>query len=118
MLLDMDNLKAINDQEGHRAGDQALVILSSALREIYGDYGMVARIGGDEFLIVSERTDVPLHMNLMQRIHDRIKSASFGPLIDYSYGFDIIDENNTQTLDDILHAVDRKMYEQKHIKQK
>src|SRR4051794_25447872 len=55
VLCDMDNLKQINDSEGHQAGDDALVRVAHALRAAahgHGSGAMVGRIGGDEFCIL------------------------------------------------------------------
>jgi diguanylate cyclase (GGDEF)-like protein len=53
VLCDLDNLKLINDSDGHQAGDLALVRVADALRAAaQGHGGMVSRIGGDEFCIL------------------------------------------------------------------
>lgn len=49
--LDLDNFKAVNDQYGHQEGDNALLITAKTLQECMPD-GMIARVGGDEFLVV------------------------------------------------------------------
>ena len=49
ILIDLDNLKSLNDRHGHGAGDRALRTLAAALRAVSGDLGTAARIGGDEF---------------------------------------------------------------------
>ena len=50
-LIDVDGLKALNDGAGHRAGDQALLRISAALSARFQQNQIVARWGGDEFLI-------------------------------------------------------------------
>jgi len=51
LLLDMDNLKGINDTLGHPIGDRVILILSGLMREIFADAPVIGRIGGDEFMI-------------------------------------------------------------------
>lgn len=50
MAMDLDGFKPINDQFSRAAGDYALVTISQRLRDMINGYGMVARIGGDEFM--------------------------------------------------------------------
>ncbi len=52
MIADLDHFKAINDKHGHLAGDQVLVETAARLRRSVGDRGIVARIGGEEFLLI------------------------------------------------------------------
>lgn len=52
MMLDVDRFKALNDTQGHAAGDAALRTLATIAREALGDSGHVARWGGDEFVCI------------------------------------------------------------------
>ena len=58
-LFDMNGLKELNDQYGHDKGDQAILAVAAALRQVYGD-AKLYRIGGDEFIAVSEQPDAAL----------------------------------------------------------
>lgn len=51
LLLDMDNLKTINDTLGHPIGDRAILILSDLMRSIFADAPVIGRVGGDEFMV-------------------------------------------------------------------
>ena len=51
-LVDLDNFKSINDNYGHRTGDDMLSRTAADLRRVTGENGVVGRYGGDEFLIV------------------------------------------------------------------
>ena len=53
LAVDVDHFKAINDQLGHAGGDEALILLVHALRAVVGPDGVVARTGGDEFVLVT-----------------------------------------------------------------
>ena len=59
LLLDLDDLKVVNDGEGHPAGDRLLVGMANSIRDAlrYGDRGF--RIGGDEFAVILPHTEAP-----------------------------------------------------------
>ncbi|BAE50775.1 sensor domain-containing protein [Paramagnetospirillum magneticum] len=52
LFVDLDGFKAINDSLGHEYGDELLVLAAERLRQAAGDGGVVARFGGDEFLVI------------------------------------------------------------------
>ena len=51
-IIDLDNFKSINDNYGHRTGDEMLALVAGQLRTFFGEDGVVGRYGGDEFLFV------------------------------------------------------------------
>ena len=52
IIIDIDNFKQINDNYGHKTGDEVLRIAAKTIIDIVGDSGLVGRYGGDEFIIV------------------------------------------------------------------
>ncbi len=56
LYADLDDLKEINDVHGHIEGDQALVEIANILRKNYREADISARVGGDEFVVLSART--------------------------------------------------------------
>lgn len=55
MFLDLDRFKVVNDSLGHAVGDQLLVAAASRLRDCLGSHAMLARFGGDEFIILLDQ---------------------------------------------------------------
>ena len=73
LFVDLDRFKFVNDTLGHQAGDILLTAVSSRLQAAVRDTDTVARMGGDEFvLILPERTDAGLSTHIVQRIMDAI----------------------------------------------
>ena len=69
MFIDLDDLKSINDNFGHSAGDRLIIAAGKKIKAIAGERAFVARLGGDEFIIVlSER----LEMAEIAQIGDRL----------------------------------------------
>ncbi len=57
LLLDLDHFKAVNDNHGHDVGDLVLKEVAASLRQITREYDVVARIGGEEFAVITRCTD-------------------------------------------------------------
>ena len=69
-MIDMDGLKQINDQYGHRVGDAALKEFAQRLKMVIRVQDHLARIGGDEFaIILTQLADPKLSLNVVDRIN-------------------------------------------------
>lgn len=73
--MDMDNFKQIKDSYGHQKGDRVLLQFSDLLRYVFGRDSIVARIGGDEFVVYLSSIDKPEDVGaicdkLQRELHD------------------------------------------------
>lgn len=73
LLLDLDNLKLINDTFGHVVGNEVLVNFAKVLKEEVGDAGIVCRLGGDEFAVY-----IPKESALAKYEKEKVKKISCG----------------------------------------
>lgn len=74
LFLDLDHFKDVNDSLGHKIGDALLKIVAKYLQEVIRTEDFVARIGGDEFVIVINNYESDLELTrVIQRVLDRIK---------------------------------------------
>lgn len=79
MALDLDRFKAVNDLFGHSAGDQVLKTVAAILRECTNDVDTVARIGGDEFIIVQVGQSQPKAAEQLAKNIQRAFKRDFNP---------------------------------------
>jgi diguanylate cyclase (GGDEF)-like protein len=73
LILDVDLFKAINDTYGHDAGDEALVFVAGLLKEVSAEEGYPVRFGGDEFLLLLPRTELPRAVQQAHQLHQLTK---------------------------------------------
>lgn len=77
MLMDLDHFKRVNDQFGHPAGDAVLVETTRRLRDAMRPQDMIARVGGEEFMIVMPGTDQPKALAAALRVCQAINTTPF-----------------------------------------
>ncbi len=68
MMIDLDNLKRINDRQGHRGGDASLRLVAQQLQRVVRASDLCARIGGDEFAVAMPETDIDRGREVAQRL--------------------------------------------------
>jgi diguanylate cyclase (GGDEF)-like protein len=72
LIIDLDALKPINDQHGHAAGDEVIIEVAKTLRQAIRPDDVLARWGGDEFVVVAQAQHVEHATMLAERIRERI----------------------------------------------
>ena len=122
MYADLDNMKRINDRFGHMEGDAALIEAAAILREVFRESDIIARIGGDEFVILAVDSDGASPEVLINRIHQRCILANLKKARPYvlamSAGSAEFDPDQPTTLEGLVAQADREMYTEKQKRQK
>lgn len=121
IFVDLDGLKTINDLHGHRAGDHALIEAAEVLRTSFRDSDIIARIGGDEFVVLAMETSGATAETFAARLAENAKARNARdphkvPL-SYSMGVAYYDPDNPCTIDELLARADTLMYDNKRAKQ-
>jgi diguanylate cyclase (GGDEF)-like protein/PAS domain S-box-containing protein len=115
LLLDLDDLKGINDRLGHLAGNRALKRLATVLKEQSRGTDIAARYGGDEFGLVLVDSDLGMAQQVARRIEARLqKDAEELPLsVSIGIGLFPVDGRNAPEL---LEVADRQLYQRKKVR--
>lgn len=118
LLIDINDFKQINDAEGHQAGDHVLRDTAKILTHICRrEVDLVARWGGDEFVVLLPQTDLPKARELAQRINTAEIMSPKGRRVTLSCGASVKHMKNV-SLECLIDEADREMYAQKRPKQK
>ncbi|MGB7575090.1 MAG: diguanylate cyclase [Thermodesulfobacteriota bacterium] len=115
LFIDMDNLKWINDHYGHKEGDQALTGLADILKKTFRESDIIARIGGDEFVVLLESTDENSE-TLLTRLHENVRDYNVKRpqhTLSISLGTAQFDPEYPISIDELLSKADALMYAQK-----
>jgi diguanylate cyclase (GGDEF)-like protein len=106
---DLDNLKSINDQQGHEAGDRAIAAAADLLRRTARSVDHVARVGGDEFLVLLPETDADGAARFVQRVRvAALKTMCDGVCLSISIG--AATGADGESLREIVRRADLSMY--------
>ncbi len=117
LLCDLNEFKEINDSYGHHTGDMLLIEIGNILKRSVRQGDTVARIGGDEFLIIIERLHREDELDhLVMKIKKELQKSIEveGQMIDMSLSIgDVSSPRDGVTYEDLLKVADMKMYNDK-----
>jgi diguanylate cyclase (GGDEF)-like protein/PAS domain S-box-containing protein len=117
LFADFNHLKQINDTFGHPEGDRALIEVARVFRETFRQSDIMARIGGDEFVVLAIETDSAGDEALTSRLRKNLEARNARGALRYelslSVGVARYDSEHPCSIDELLARADRLMYEQK-----
>lgn len=119
VFLDLDNFKPINDLYGHKVGDAVLATVASQIKSFVRESDLIARVGGDEFVIILTHTGdnaqnviSRLCENIIAKLNDPIEVDGHSCNIGVSIGA-VCSHIKTSELDALMHLADETMYKVK-----
>jgi diguanylate cyclase (GGDEF)-like protein len=114
IMLDLDNFKLINDQEGHDAGDVALCMLADTLRVELRAVDTAARFGGDEFVIILPQANTEGALLVAERLRKRVEQIEVPGFGQVSASFGVATfPNHASSRNSLVIAADRALYHSK-----
>jgi two-component system cell cycle response regulator len=122
LFADLDNMKQINDTLGHQEGDKALIKIAYILRDTYRKSDIIARIGGDEFVVLAIEASEDKAEILISRLQKNLNNYNTQENLHYklsiSVGISVYDPKSSCSIDELIARADVLMYEQKRNKHK
>jgi diguanylate cyclase (GGDEF)-like protein len=120
-FVDLNGMKQINDRFGHEAGDQALIGTAQLLRNTFRESDVIARLGGDEYVVLTEAIPPDIDRVLVERLQANVaahtRAAPERPWrISVSVGVSHYDPATPQPLEQLLAEADQQMYERKRMR--
>ena len=117
LFADLDGLKQINDTFGHSEGDAALRQIAKILKDVFRSSDLIARVGGDEFIVVAMEAENPDGNALISRLTKMLNALAKQRTRRYpltlSFGMIRYDPEHPKSLAELLARADKVMYSQK-----
>lgn len=114
IVADLDGLKSVNDTHGHEAGDVLIISAAKILSCVFRSEDLVARIGGDEFIVLLIESDEEMTSALMKRVREaeqRLNSEGAVAQVRLSLGSATACQHEEMAT--LIHEADKRMYEDK-----
>jgi two-component system cell cycle response regulator len=114
IACDLDNFKHINDTWGHPEGDRALILVATTLAKVCKRFSSnVFRIGGDEFVIITDTSEEGLALDITNAIKNELDNIDFRSDFDIGMSIGVALYDGITAIDELLNNADKKLYEAK-----
>ncbi len=113
IAMDVDNFKQINDRYGHNAGDQTLINIVALVRRHIREIDLLARWGGDEFMLVLPNTRLPDARMVAEKLRQRLSHARVKGIEPVTLSFGLVESDPDEQVSHLMARVDRALYRAK-----
>lgn len=117
IMVDIDRFKSINDTHGHAAGDDAILAVAGALCQSVREEDIVARWGGEEFLVLLPETPLDAAIALAERLRRHIADIRLpmaGGEVRFTVSLGVANSEGKESLDRLITEADHFLYQSKH----
>ena len=113
IMCDIDDFKNINDTFGHDVGDNALKIFSSRINDNIREVDMLARWGGEEFMILMPNANIDSASSVAEKLRKIIEETRIKKITSFTASFGVTNLNENDTTETFIKRVDDAMYKAK-----
>lgn len=118
VYLDVNNLKMVNDSQGHEFGDELIKGAAKIIEDSFGHFGKSYRIGGDEFCVLITGLDVgekyKQGVSIFQQLIDEVNKVESHPFnVQIAHGFAVCKEITKERIEETIAIADSEMYQNK-----
>ena len=113
IMFDIDHFKEINDNFGHPAGDTILKELSKLIKNIIRDSDVLCRVGGEEFIVIADYTNLTEAKKLAEKIRIKISENNFPYVRKVTISLGVTEARDNDTVNSLLERVDKALYNAK-----
>ncbi|HHF7373680.1 TPA: GGDEF domain-containing protein [Legionella bozemanae] len=110
ILMDLDSFKSVNDEYGHQAGDMVLKEIALILQSSLRSSDVVARWGGEEFLIITPKTALNEAVKVADSLRQKIKSSPFSYVGKMTASFGVAVFKKEDNLEQLIQRADHALY--------
>ncbi len=113
LMFDLDHFKKVNDTYGHGVGDRVLVEVVQLTMELIRQSDILARWGGEEFMVLLPQTNPDMALALAERLRQRVSEYPFADVGRLTVSIGVAHQQQLDTIDSLLKRVDTAMYRAK-----
>ena len=117
-MMDINNLKDVNDSQGHQAGDQLICTAAACIRQAFQHFGSCYRFGGDEFVVILENEAAQQSSELVRNFDTGIvvfnrNNTKYEQKLQVARGIAFYDGEAGESYASVFRRADQAMYENK-----
>ncbi|MBS3991493.1 MAG: diguanylate cyclase [Erysipelothrix sp.] len=112
-MIDVDYFKEVNDIHGHRVGDKILVEIVREISDSIRDSDILARYGGDEFVMLLPDTNIDVASIVLERVRSHIEHTPFLKVNSITISVGVHERLENETLEEVIQMADDALYEAK-----
>jgi diguanylate cyclase len=114
MIVDIDHFKSVNDTYGHLVGDDVLKKIAKILSEGIRKSDLIARWGGEEFVILLPESELSSAAKLAEALRVKVAESDFTPVEKVTCSIGVVQWSMGDSSDELLKRVDEKLYQAKN----